>query len=100
MKKLLLSNFCLEFPIKYYTFLLVSNQDNIFYMCQVMTKLSHKQEVWNLFDLNEKIMTFFSVLPIRNFLEMQKKVSVDMTSQIFSILLTFRSNTITSNNCF
>lgn len=100
MKKLLLSNFCLEFPSKYYTFLLVSNQDNIFYMCQVMTKLSHKQEVWNLFDLNEKIMTFFSVLPIRNFLEMQKKVSVDMTSQIFSILLTFRSNTITSNNCF
>ena len=100
MKKLLLSNFCLEFPSKYYTFLLVSNKDNIFYMCQVMNKLSHKQEVWNLFDLNEKIMTFFSVLPIRNFLEMQKKVSVDMTSQIFSILLTFRSNTITSNNCF
>ena len=55
MKKLLLSNFCLEFPIKYYTFLLVSNQDNIFYMCQVMTKLSHKQEVWNLFDFNENI---------------------------------------------
>ena len=29
MKKLLLSNFCLEFPSKYYTFLLVSNKDNI-----------------------------------------------------------------------
>ena len=85
MKKLLLSNFCLEFPSKYYTFLLVSNKDNIFYMCQVITKLSHKQEVLNLFDLNEKIMTLFSVLPIRNFLEMQQKVSVDMKSQIFSI---------------
>ena len=95
MKKLLLSNFCLEFPSKYYTFLLVSNKDNILYMCQVITKLSHKQEVLNLFDLNEKIMTLFSVLPIRNFLEMQQKVSVDMKSKIFSILLTFRSNTIT-----